>query len=76
VIGLADLQCLLMPFTSDKIGKGANPGKLAIEAVDPILVVNLRPPSVSGVSCPEVLRQADYSFGRATEGERNSPWRK
>ena len=44
----------------DKISKGAKPGDLAIEPVDPIFVVNLKAAECLGVSLPlEVLRQAD-----------------
>jgi len=44
----------------DKISKGARPGDLAIEPVDPIFVVNLKAAECLGVSLPlEVLRQAD-----------------
>lgn len=44
----------------DKISKGAKPGDLAIEPVDPIFVVNLKAAECVGISMPlEVLRQAD-----------------
>jgi putative ABC transport system substrate-binding protein len=44
----------------DKIAKGAKPGDLAIEPVDPIFVVNLKAADCVGISLPlEVLRQAD-----------------
>lgn len=44
----------------DKISKGAKPGDLAIEPVDPIFVVNLKAAECLGISLPlQVLRQAD-----------------
>jgi putative ABC transport system substrate-binding protein len=44
----------------DKIVKGAKPGELPVEPVDPMLVVNLKVASCLGVTIPpEVLHQAD-----------------
>ncbi len=44
----------------DKISKGAKPGELPIEPIDPIFVVNLKAAACLGVSVPlEVLHQAD-----------------
>jgi putative ABC transport system substrate-binding protein len=44
----------------DKIGKGARPGDLAVEPVDPQLVINLKAAKCLGISVPlEVLSQAD-----------------
>jgi len=44
----------------DKINKGAKPGDLAIEPIDPTFVVNLRAAKCHGISPSlEVLRQAD-----------------
>jgi ABC-type uncharacterized transport system substrate-binding protein len=44
----------------DKISKGAKPGDLPVEPVDPTFVVNLKAAACLGVSLPlEVLHQAD-----------------
>jgi putative ABC transport system substrate-binding protein len=44
----------------DKISKGAKPGDLAIEPIDPTFVVNLKAAKCLGISPPlKVLRQAD-----------------
>jgi len=44
----------------DKISKGAKPGDLPVEPLDPIFVVNLKAAQCLGVSLPlEVLNQAD-----------------
>jgi len=44
----------------DKITKGAKPGDLPVEPVDPIFVINLKAAECLGVSLPlEVLHQAD-----------------
>ena len=44
----------------DKISKGANPGDLAVEPVDPHFVINLKAAKCLGISVPlEVLSQAD-----------------
>ena len=44
----------------DKISKGAKPGDLAIEPIDPTFVVSLKAAKCLGISPPlEVLRQAD-----------------
>ena len=44
----------------DKISKGAKPGDLAIEPIDPTFVVNLKSTKCLGISPPlKVLRQAD-----------------
>jgi putative ABC transport system substrate-binding protein len=47
-------------FYVDKISKGAKPGDLPVEPVDPTFVVNLKAAECLGVSLPiEVLHQAD-----------------
>ena len=44
----------------DKIVKGAKPGELPVEPVDPMLVINLKVASCLGISIPpDVLHQAD-----------------
>ena len=44
----------------DKIVKGADPGQLPVEPLDPILVVNMKAAACIGVSLPlDVLSQAD-----------------
>ena len=44
----------------DKIRKGARPGDLPVEPIDPILVVNLKAAECLGIKLPlEVLQQAD-----------------
>jgi putative ABC transport system substrate-binding protein len=44
----------------DKIAKGARPGDLPVEPIDPMMVVNLKAAACIGVPVPdEVLRQAD-----------------
>ena len=44
----------------DKIAKGARPGDLPVEPVDPVFVINLKVASCLGLTVPlEVLRQAD-----------------
>jgi putative ABC transport system substrate-binding protein len=44
----------------DKIAKGAKPGDLPVEPIDPIMVVNLKTAACLGISIPgEVLHQAD-----------------
>jgi putative ABC transport system substrate-binding protein len=44
----------------DKIVKGAKPGELPVEPVDPMLVVNLKVAGCLGISIPpDVLHQAD-----------------
>jgi putative ABC transport system substrate-binding protein len=44
----------------DKISKGAKPGELPVEPVDPTFVINLKTAECMGTSLPlEVLRQAD-----------------
>ena len=44
----------------DKISKGAKPGDLPVEPIDPIMVVNLKTAACLGISIPgEVLHQAD-----------------
>jgi putative ABC transport system substrate-binding protein len=44
----------------DKISKGAKPGELPVEPVDPTLVINLKAAECFGVTLPlEVLHQAD-----------------
>jgi putative tryptophan/tyrosine transport system substrate-binding protein len=44
----------------DKITKGAKPGDLPVEPIDPMMVINLKAAACLGVSVPDdVLRQAD-----------------
>ena len=44
----------------DKISKGARPGELAVEPVDPVFVINLKAAQCLGISVPlEVLSQAN-----------------
>jgi putative ABC transport system substrate-binding protein len=44
----------------DKIAKGARPGDLPVEPIDPMMVVNLKAAACLGIPVPdEVLRQAD-----------------
>jgi putative tryptophan/tyrosine transport system substrate-binding protein len=44
----------------DKIAKGARPGDLPVEPIDPMMVVNLKAAACLGITVPdEVLRQAD-----------------
>jgi putative ABC transport system substrate-binding protein len=45
----------------DKIAKGAKPGDLPVEPVDPVFAINLKVANCLGLMVPlEVLRQADY----------------
>src|SRR5262245_35094784 len=54
----------------DKISKGAKPGDLPVEPIDPTLVVNLKAAECLGVALPlPVLHQAD----RVIREERHSP---
>ena len=44
----------------DKIAKGARPGDLPVEPIDPVFVINLNVANCLGITVPlEVLRQAD-----------------
>src|SRR5262249_30462811 len=44
----------------DKISRGASPGDLPVEPIDPTFVINLRSAECLGISPPfELLRQAD-----------------
>jgi putative ABC transport system substrate-binding protein len=44
----------------DKIAKGAKPGDLPVEPIDPVMVVNLKAAACFGISIPDqVLHEAD-----------------
>jgi putative ABC transport system substrate-binding protein len=44
----------------DKISRGARPGDLPVEPIDPTFVINLKAAECFGISLPlELLRQAD-----------------